>query len=79
MGAGSSPNLIPHLARPARTAGRVPGSNCVLARHPPVYVTITVDLGANPPTITGRFNSVADPPTEDAFVLNLKTGAIKTQ
>jgi Calcineurin-like phosphoesterase len=43
------------------------------------YVTITVDLGANPPTITGKFNSVADPPRDDGFVLNLETGAIATQ
>jgi hypothetical protein len=74
-----------HLAHAPRTDLPPVGDqvgNYTMEVHPIFelgYVTITVDLGANPPTITGKFNSVADPPTEDEFVLNLKTGAIKTQ
>jgi hypothetical protein len=41
------------------------------------YLTITVDMGAKPPSITIEFNSQQEPLTRDSVVLNLKTGALK--
>ncbi|MEA2160948.1 MAG: hypothetical protein QOD66_3328 [Solirubrobacteraceae bacterium] len=43
------------------------------------YLTIQVDMGANPQTITGTFNSVAPQPTKDSFVLDLAAGTVTTQ
>jgi predicted phosphodiesterase len=42
------------------------------------YLTITVDLKADPKTIRCTFNSQAAQPTEDAFELDLENGAIRT-
>jgi hypothetical protein len=44
------------------------------------YLTLTVDLTAKPnPALTGIFNSQAQPPTNDGFVLDLVTGQVQAQ
>ena len=46
----------------------------------PGYLTLTVNMPARgAPTLTGTFHSQAARPTRDRFVLNLKTGKLKTK
>jgi hypothetical protein len=41
------------------------------------YLTLAVDLSSTTkPTITGTFNSRAQNPTRDSFVLNLADGSV---
>jgi hypothetical protein len=44
------------------------------------YLTLTVSMaGAGNPTLTSTFRSTAARPTRDGFVLDLKTGEVKTK
>jgi predicted phosphodiesterase len=44
------------------------------------YLTLTVNMGGRGnPTISGTFHSQAPTPTRDGFVLDLKSGAVRTQ
>ena len=44
------------------------------------YLTLTVRLGGRGnPTLSGTFHSQAAKPTKDGFILDLKTGTVKTQ
>lgn len=42
------------------------------------YMTLQVDVSANPATVTGTFNSVAETPTKDGFVLDVAAGTVTT-
>jgi calcineurin-like phosphoesterase family protein len=89
MGKRTIPYLVAgsggHLAREPREglpSTPAPFGNYMMEVDPIFelgYLPITVDLAGKPPTITGTFNSQAEEPTSDGFVLNLKTGAIQTK
>jgi hypothetical protein len=72
-----------HLTRPPRSGlPKAPKNfgNYRLEVDPIVelgYLIITVDLASKAPTIAGTFNSQAERPTRDNFVLDLETGAVK--
>jgi Calcineurin-like phosphoesterase len=74
-----------HLARPARPGLRkAPADfgNYRLEVDPIFelgYLSITVDLSGETPTLTGAFNSQAARPTSDGFVLDLQSGAVRSQ
>jgi predicted phosphodiesterase len=72
-----------HLTRPPRSGlPKAPKNfgNYRLEVDPIVelgYLIITVDLASKVPTIAATFNSQAERPTRDSFVLDLETGAVK--
>jgi hypothetical protein len=74
-----------HLARPPRPdlppVGEAIG-NYTLEVEPIFelgYMTIEVDMGGDPPKISGAFNSVAAQPRRDGFVLDLQAETVTTQ